>query len=409
MKVAVVDWDYAYPLTSGKRLRTTNLMLSLADRHDVTYVSRGDGDTDAGRVSREYLGDHGVATVYLDHPVPAKSGVGYPTRIAKNWIGSSRPYAVDVHDTPDFRRRYRALAAESTFDLWQAEWTPYSTMLEGLPGVRRLAVAHNVDSLIWKRYAETETRSLHRRYIAGQHRRFVAFERHAFRTADRVVSVSRPDAELMRSMFGIDHVDVVDNGVDVEAYGAVRRRPEPGRLLFLGSLDWRPNQDAVRQLIDTVVPAVRRTRPAATLSIVGRRPPAWMVEAAGAADGVTLHADVPDVMPHLASAAMMVIPLRIGGGSRLKMIEALAAGVPVVATDVAAEGLDYRPGVDYAATDVDAMADAIGRWIDDPAAAADAARRGRETTADRYGWDRLGRELEASWERCLAVAPGAAA
>ena len=410
MKVAVVDWDLAYPMNSGKRLRTTNLMLSLADRHEITYVSRGDGNSDAGRTSREFLGDHGIATHYFHSPIPAKSGVGYPVRIAKNLL-SRQPYAVDMHCDAAFRDAYRRYAGSQSFDLWQCEWTPYSTMLEGLNGadgsaVRRLAVAHNVDSLIWQRYAQTETRPAHRRYITSQYRRFERFESDAFRSADRVVAVSQPDANLMRQMFGIDHVDVVDNGVDVQKYGGVVRDPDPDNILFLGSLDWRPNQDAIALLIEKIFPLVRQKHPSAKLSIVGRRASESLLSAAAAADGVTVYGDVPDVLPYLSRAAVMTIPLRIGGGSRLKMIESLAAAVPVVATAVAAEGLDLRPAVDYVLADApEAMADALSEALRDPTYVNQTAAEGQRRVADRYGWDRLGRQLEQSWSRCLTSTP----
>src|SRR5207248_7650671 len=110
------------------------------------------------------------------------------------------------------------------------------------------------------------------------------------------------------------------------------------------SLEWRPNLDAVRLLLDRTLPAVRAAEPDVRLSIVGRRPPAWLVQRARTEPGVELHADVPDVRPHLARAAVLAVPLRIGGGSRLKILEALGCGVPVVSTRVGAEGLDLRDG-----------------------------------------------------------------
>lgn len=403
MKVAVVDWDVAYPLDSGKRLRTTNLMLSLADRHEITYVSRGSDQTSEGKRSREFLADHHIETHYFDAPVPPKTGLGYPIRVARNLL-SSKPYAVDVHCGKEFRAKYREFAKSRSFDLWQFEWTPYSTMLDGL-GLRRLAVAHNVDSLIWKRYAETETRPAHRFYIREQYRRFKRFEQSAFTAANRVVSVSKPDAKLMQQMFDIKHVDVVDNGVDVQKYGEVTRRPDADEILFLGSLDWRPNQDAITLLLDEIFPRVRQCRPSAKLSIVGRRAPAWMVEAASKSAGVEVFSDVPDVVPYLSRAALMTIPLRIGGGSRLKMIESLAASVPVVASKVAAEGLDLRPGQDYTLADSpEEMANELVQLLGNPVTANRTAKEGCQRVAALYGWDKLGKQLESSWQRCLAKA-----
>ncbi|MEM9366470.1 MAG: glycosyltransferase family 4 protein [Planctomycetota bacterium] len=401
MKVAVVDWDITYPMNSGKRLRTLNLMMELATRHDLTYVSRGVEQSQEAKVAREFLEDNGIRSVFLNQPVPGKSGWQYPIRVLRN-VASANPYAVDVHQQPSFRSAYRRFVAKNPFDVWQFEWTPYSTMLNDMPDVRKLIVAHNVDSLIWQRYHETETRPLHKKYIAMQAKRFKRFESHAFRTADRIVSVSSEDDALMREMFAISHVDVVDNGVDLEAYAAVGREPQPGRLLFLGSLDWRPNLDAIGLLLRDILPRIRERRPECHLTIVGRNPPRTLKRQVEATSGAQLFENVPDVFPYLRQAAMMVVPLRIGGGSRLKIIEALAASVPVVASSVAAEGLDLDSGVDYAlANTSEAMADAVIRWLDNPEAAKESALKGLQSVRAHYGWDQLAEKLERSWERCL--------
>ncbi len=400
MKIAVVDWDITYPTNSGKRLRTLNLMIQLAKRHELHYVSRGDSKSPEAFAAKEFLGDHAIQSHFLSHPIPKKSGAGYAYRILANATTSSLPYAVAAHQGTAFQRDFAKFARQHAFDVWQLEWTPYSTMLAGVSPAPRVIVAHNVDSLIWQRYYETESRPLHKAYIRRQMNRFLSFEQHAFSSASRVVAVSEPDAKLMREMFGIDHVDVVDNGVDVERYGNMQRRPQNGEILFLGSLDWRPNQDALRLLISEVMPRVLAKQPAAKLVIVGRNPPGWLSQQAAGSPSIELHANVPDVQPYLETASLMAIPLRIGGGSRLKMIEALAARVPVVATTIAAEGLCVCGGEHYAVADtVESMAEKIVHWLRNPQFAADCANIGQQLVADHYGWDRLAGLLETSLQR----------
>src|SRR5439155_2998511 len=140
-------------------------------------------------------------------------------------------------------------------DVWHCEWTPYARALRGLKGARRVVMAHNVESLIWQRYFENESNPLKRWYIGRQWRKFERFERRALRQADRAVAVSPEDAALFRSRFGVEAVDVVDNGVDVDYFRPGAGPRDPHRVLFLGSLDWRPNLDAVDQLLDHVYPA----------------------------------------------------------------------------------------------------------------------------------------------------------
>src|SRR5262249_10111970 len=139
-------------------------------------------------------------------------------------------------------------------------------------------------------------------------------------------------------------VAVVENGVDTSFFVPTGESRDPRRILFLGSLDWRPNLDAVRQLLDRIFPCVRALESLARLEIVGRHPPEWLRRRCAAEPGVGLEGVVADGRPHLPRGGMLVVPLRMGGGSRLKILEALACGVPVVSTVVGAEGLHLEPG-----------------------------------------------------------------
>jgi glycosyltransferase involved in cell wall biosynthesis len=170
-------------------------------------------------------------------------------------------------------------------------------------------------------------------------------------------------------------------------------------VLFLGSLDWRPNQDGVALLLDRIFPAVIAQEPAARLTIVGRKPPEWMIRRVRECSSVELCADVPDVRPFLSECGLLAVPLRIGGGSRLKILEGLACECPVIATRVGAEGLELQPGRHFVEAEIDAMATAIVRQIRDPEPIRAMARAGRRVVANRYGWAGLANRLEKIWIR----------
>jgi glycosyltransferase involved in cell wall biosynthesis len=403
LRVAVVDEELPYPATSGKRIRTLNLLVRLARRHSLTYLCHRNADPDEARRAAEFFRDQGIETVVADRAVPPKSGLGFYARLAGN-LASPLPYSVATHVSRGLRAALEAHAATNAVDVWHCEWTPYAEVLRGVAGARPVVMAHNVESLIWRRYHETERNGLKRWYIKQQWRKFERFERRTAAEAARVVAVSIQDADVFRSRFGARRVDVVENGVDLASFTDAGLPREAGRVLFLGSLDWRPNLDAVGLLLDQVFPEVRAREPSARLTVVGRNPPDRLVRRVSGAEGVELVANAPDVRPYLTRCGLMVVPLRIGGGSRIKILEALACGLPVVSTRVGAEGLSLEPGRDLVVVDlVEGMAGALLAAIRDPARARATAESGRRVVLGRYGWDALAEELERVWVRCLGA------
>jgi polysaccharide biosynthesis protein PslH len=400
LHVAIIDEELPYPPTSGKRIRTLNLTLRLAQRHRLTYLCHRNADADEARHATEFFADHNIETIMVERTVPPRSGVGFYGRLAAN-LWSPLPYSVASHASPQLRDAVVNYAADHAVDLWHCEWTPYANSLRGLHGTRRLIMAHNVESLIWQRYAETETNPIKRWYIREQWRKYKHFERRVISEVDQTVAVSDADAALLREEFGAQRVEVVENGVDTSFFQPTEACRQENRILFLGSLDWRPNLDAVTQLLDRVFPAVRAAEPAAELEIVGRNPPVWLRRKAAETQGVELYGDVADVRPHLARCGVMAVPLRIGGGSRLKILEALACGLPVVSTAIGAEGLHLDSGRHLTIVPgVTEMADGLVRALREPETFQRMAQCGRERVLERYDWDSLADQLEQVWLHC---------
>ncbi len=379
--------------------------MRLARRHRITYVCRRNADAGEAGEAAAYFADNGVTPVVVDDPVPRRSGPLFYARLAANLL-SPLPYSVASHRSPPLEAALRELAAREKVDLWHCEWTPYAAALRGLGDAPRLVMAHNVESIIWQRYHETETNPLKRWYVGRQWRKYQRFERSVLGEMEQTVAVSDLDADRLRRDFGARRVDVTENGVDTEYFRPrdPAARAHTGRLIFLGSLDWRPNLDGVARLLEGVFPAVRAVEPRATLVLVGRNPPDWLRRRAAATAGVELHADVPDVRPYLHDAEMTVVPLRVGGGSRLKILESLAAGVPVVSTRVGAEGLHLEPGRHLTVVEgVEDLAAALRVALRAPEAMREQARHGREQVLRRYDWGVLADQLERIWLDCAGA------
>jgi len=398
LKVVIVNEGLGYPPKGGNWLRTLNLMLPLARRHEITYVCRGAKDEQAEQIARSFYTENGIRIRVCGEPPADKKGPAFYVRVAAN-LSSPLPYSIASHRSQDVRSEIRRLANSENIDLFQFESLGYADALTGTRA-RTMVMAHNVESLIWERLYQTERQRLKRWFIGHQLRKYERYERAVMHGASRVVAVSREDAALLKERFGVSGAVVVDNGVDVKyfALGAAARSPNPKQILFLGSLDWRPNLDAIDVLLARVMPQVLAAEPEARLSIVGRNPPPALIRRLRREPNVDLHADVEDVRPYLARSAVMAVPLRIGGGSRLKILEAIAAGLPVVSTRIGCEGLIFEAGRDLSVVESeDQMAAALVETIRNPARAAAMVRSGRTVIDAHYDWSRLADRLEQVW------------
>lgn len=399
-RVLVVDEALPFPADSGKRIRTSALLTRLAAEFDITLAYHEEGAT-----IPEGIEAARAAGLSLE-PVPRralrKKGVRFAFDLARNVV-LPVPYMVMGHRTRALGGTIAdALAGPTPPDLVHVEWTPLVANVPRDCPVPVAIAAHNVETDIWRRYHENEKRLAHRAYIGLQRRKVERFERRALRAADLVTAVSEHDGARIRTWTGQPHVVVVPNGVDATYFAP---RPEAAvdrdEIVFVGALDWRPNQDGVTWFLDEVLPRVRAARPTTRLAVVGRAPPEALRARWQAHAGVTVHGSVPDVRPFMARGAVFVVPLRIGGGSRLKICEALAMQRPVVSTTVGAEGLDLGDGL-LRADEPEALAAALCHTLEASAEGGAMARRGRARVLSTYEWDVIAPQQARAWKQAIA-------
>jgi polysaccharide biosynthesis protein PslH len=264
-------------------------------------------------------------------------------------------------------------------------------------------VFQNLTDALLERQAETESGL--RRLRARRDARLARAEvDRAIGRVAQAFACSTDDADAVTRRWRLPCA-VVPNGADVEHLASVGEDDQvAGRLLFTGTMSYPPNAQAARWMIERVLPAIRTRRPDATLMIVGRNPPAAVRELAG--DGVTVTGRVPDLAAYFASAAVVVAPLLSGSGTKLKVLEAMAAGRPVVATSVGAEGIEARDGEDLRVADApDAFATAVADLLDDRSEAARLARNGRALVAGRYSWPASGKRMAQALDAWLDGEP----
>jgi glycosyltransferase involved in cell wall biosynthesis len=255
---------------------------------------------------------------------------------------------------------------------------------------------HNIYSQLVQRSAHEAEQVLTRFYLEREARLLQRLEAHAVRSVDVVLAVSEGDAAHFTGL-GARAVHVVPNGVDCSAYASLptAQRTGPPLLLYLGAMSWAPNAHAARFLASVVLPQVRARMPSARLRIIGADPPPEVC-ALRARPGVEVLGAVPDVTPHLRAAHVLTVPLEAGGGTRLKILEAFAAGVPVVSTPVGCEGLDVMDGTHLMVAPRASLADVTRSLLADPHRARSLAANARVLVRQRYDWQTVGLAAQAA-------------
>jgi sugar transferase (PEP-CTERM/EpsH1 system associated) len=406
MRLLWLKSDLLLPLDKGGKLRTWHLMRHLARRHEITYLSFAEPEQPAeDAAGMREVAAHVETVVRRD---PPKGSLRFYGDAAMHVV-DPLPYAVGKYRSRAFRARLQALLATERFDLIVCDFLfPAVNLPTRLP-CPAVIFTHNVESEIWRRHAETKT-GLSRWLYRAQHLRMLRYEGRTLARFNGVLAVSDADRHTFARLYPgalREAAHVVPTGVDTDYFSASPSDPTSRQLVFTGSMDWLPNEDAMLFFQREVLPLVRAEEPAVRLWIVGRAPTPAVSRLAAEA-GVQVTGRVEDVRPYMRAAAVYVVPLRIGGGTRLKIFEAMAMGKAVVSTTVGAEGLPVTHGEHLLIADEPGtLARSIVRLLRDVD-----RRRALETAAralvvERYDWSAVAGALEAALDRAARGVRGA--
>jgi sugar transferase (PEP-CTERM/EpsH1 system associated) len=384
MRILWIKTELLHPVDKGGRIRTYQMLRSLSQRHHVTYVCLDDGlaAPDAIERAREYA----QQVIVVPFRPAAKKSVGFFVDLVGN-LFSPLPYAIARYRSPELRERVQQLAGAA--DLIVCDFlTPSLNVPDGLPAPAVL-FEHNVEAVIWHRHVSVTRHAMRRAYMRLQWRRMLRHEARECRRFAHVVAVSAIDAAVIRREYAVASVGHVPTGVDVEYFSASRPRPQESReLVFIGSMDWMPNEDGIRWFATDVFGTIQDRVPGARLLVVGRLPASGMRALAARNPAIEVTGTVADVRPYLERAAICVVPLRVGGGTRLKVYEAMAMGIPVVSTTIGAEGLPLRNDEHLLIADTAAeQVSAICALLTDRTRASRLAAAARSHVQEHCSWD----------------------
>lgn len=396
------------------------MLKELKREHRITYLTLDDGTADAE--ARERAEEYCDELVCVPHRTREKFSAGFYAELAQN-LFSPLPYFMKKYESAEMREEIARRAAREDFDVLVCDFLQPGVNLPARVPLPTVLFQHNVEAMIWKRHYEVQQNPLKKIYLYGQWMKSKAYERASCRRFDHVVAVSAEDREQMRREYGVENVSDVPTGVDTEFFrrgrcGAadeinktdnvadagdattpatgvggtkvVARNGSRLNLVFTGSMDWLPNEDAIQYFTKEILPLIKREAPGATLTVVGRNPFPSLVELSERDSSVRVTGRVEDVRLYMEEAAVYVVPIRVGGGTRLKIYEAMAMELPVVSTTVGAEGLPVRDGAELLIADTpQAFADAVVRLFKDESLARELGARAAALVRERYGWGRV--------------------
>lgn len=385
MRILWVKAGKLLPVDTGGKIRSYNILRHLAFGHEVTLLSYYGGKKDSAyetAVQRELPGTQTICTGALEGNALAQS-VAYLWRVFQ-----PAPFAVSKFTHPSVRRAVTLGLADKQFDVAVCDFLSASLNFPDRLDAPAVLFQHNVETTLWRRMASTETNPVKRFAYQIEAAKMARYERLSLAKFHHVIAVSDNDRQQMLAMNPECAITVVPTGVDTQKYPvAPPAHANPPRIVFTGSMDWEPNLDAVIYFCQDIFPRVRAEYPAALFQIVGRNPHPRVKQLAS--EHVQVTGTVPSVAEYLRDATLVIVPLRIGGGTRLKIFEAMAMGKALISTSIGAEGLDVQSGRDLVLADDPAVfADAILSLIRDVGLRQQYERAAARLAA-QYDWSKI--------------------
>jgi glycosyltransferase involved in cell wall biosynthesis len=394
MKVLIFDEWFPWPLDCGKKIRTYNLLKRLADKHQIIYLAYAN-------MPKEQEGVNEIAkwcykVVPIEDTRITRWSLPFYFRVFMNMF-ESVPFSTAYHVNSKFEHVLLREIAKESPDLVQCEWTNLAPYLNRIKNVPTIISSHNIESEIWGRFEMNNTSLLKRIVGRQQTKRIEKLERYWYNKVDCCIAVSDYDRNIIEG-YGA-RAYTVENGVDIDYYTAYRGQCNPGELVFTASFDTFSNQDGAEYFIEKILPDILSFDSSVKLTLVGKNPPKKLYDLAGKYSNVTLTGTIPDVRPFVSSAEVCVVPLRIGGGTRLKILEAFAMNKPVVSTSIGAEGIEIENGNNIViCDDPKEFARKVLMLLHDKEMQLRIAKEGFCFAKMKYDWSLLAEKMDFIWE-----------
>jgi sugar transferase (PEP-CTERM/EpsH1 system associated) len=381
VKILWVKAGGLLPPDMGGKIRSFQILKQLARRHEITLFTFYPEHPDD-----QHLRGSGIFSniVPVPLPLPPRRSLAEYLRSAR-MMAAGQPVTIDKFLYPEVRRRYAELLASSTFDVIVCDFLVPGSLMRWKTPPPTILFTHNVEAQVWERHYKITSNPFMKTACWLESRALAGAERRYAELADHVLTVSENDRAFFLQYVPPSRISVISTGVDIEYFQPSPDPEQPNALVFTGTMDWMPNEDGVVYFVDKILPLIQREIPDAAFWAVGRRPPRRIQALASGSVAVT--GAVDDIRPYLGQAAVCVVPLRSGSGTRIKIFEAMAMGKAVVSTTMGAEGLPVRHGENIILADHPAdFAGRVVQLLHDPEHRAQLGRAARKLVEENYGW-----------------------
>jgi polysaccharide biosynthesis protein PslH len=383
MKILWVKAGGLVPPDTGGKIRSYNILRHLAEDHAVTFFTFYAAHWNDIHAELSQL-FHRSIPIPMDLPPPrgAAELLDYATQLF-----SREPYNLSKYCRPFVGKKLQALLAEEQYDVILCDFLSAAGVIPWNWSGPKVLFAHNVEAEIWRRHFEVARNPLWKVLSWREWKRMEAAERRYLQQADHVLAVSENDQDAFARFLDPRKLTVIPTGADTEFFKPSTEKEASNSLVFTGSMDWLPNEDGIVYFVNEILPLILRRAPDAKLSVVGRKPSSRLQELASRNPNIQLTGRVEDVRPYLASGAVFIVPLRIGGGTRLKIFEAMAMAKAVVSTSIGAEGLPVKNGEHLlVADDPASFAESTLRLLGDAPQRAQIGQAARRLIEENYSW-----------------------
>ncbi len=300
---------------------------------------------------------------------------------------SPYPHCLAKYYRPGVAESLRDLAESNAYDVIICDFLTPVGVIPWDSSCPKIVFTHNVEAMIWQRHYQVARNPLWKAACWREYRAMSRLERRYLDRADHVLTVSDADRDVFARFLAPSKITVIPTGVDVEYFRVEPGNEQPYTLVFTGAMDWMANEDAICYFADEILPRVHEQLPETVLWVVGRNPSFRVRSLAAKKNGVKVTGEVEDVRPYVRDASVYIVPLRVGGGTRLKIFEALAMGKAVVSTPIGAEGLPVRDGENILLADEKQdFAQKIVSLLRDPGTRNRLGQAGRRLVESEHSW-----------------------